>query len=73
MCPGCSLPIKSRLNTNKFDLDDEELGTQFDNGYGNFCSCNALDDPTDAFGKDTSSSSDEEAEDGGGAAAAAAA
>ena len=65
MCPGCNLPIKSRLNTNKFDLDDEELGTQFDNGYGNFCACSAYDDPTDAFGTDSDSSDAEGEVDGG--------
>lgn len=64
MCAECHLPIRGRLNENRFGLDDDILGTQFDNNYDNLCQCGgSAEDKLGTFGltpPQSSSSSDGE-------------
>jgi hypothetical protein len=55
-CDRCLLPIRARLNTNRFDVEDELLGGQYQNQYENLCECDADIDPVDKFGESRSSS-----------------
>ena len=38
-CHRCGLPIRARLNVNRFDVEDELLGAQFQNQYDVLCEC----------------------------------
>jgi hypothetical protein len=59
-CVNCGLPIRSRLNMNRFDVEDEVLGQQYQNQYDVLCECDADKDPTAGFGEE----SEEEPEEG---------
>lgn len=39
LCVHCNRPRKGRLNTNKFDVEDMEIGQQYDAMYTDFCLC----------------------------------
>lgn len=70
LCADCGMPKRGRLNQNRFGLDDEILGNQFDNNYENLCQCNPADDIIARFGMTppaSSSDDEEEGEDDGGA------
>jgi hypothetical protein len=59
-CDRCGLPIRARLNTNRFDVEDEILGQQFQNQYDTLCQCDADKDPTEHFGQDTPPTSEDD-------------
>ncbi len=62
LCTSCNLPKLTRLNTNRFDVDDAELGNQFENTWANFCQCAPVQSVTAAaLSRIESSSSDDEA------------
>ena len=56
MCPTCHLPLRSRINENLFDKDDEHLGCQYENNFDQFCQCPPANDASQD--SDESSSSD---------------
>ena len=55
LCPKCQLPRHNRLNTNRFDVDDENLGNQFENNYMNVCECPRTSSDSDSEDDDVES------------------
>ena len=47
ICTNCKLVRRDRLNLNRMGLDSEELGTQFEYNFDNFCSCETAADAKD--------------------------
>jgi hypothetical protein len=48
MCVECGLPQRHKMNLNRFGLDDEVEGTQFDNNFENLCQCELADSDVEA-------------------------
>jgi hypothetical protein len=69
MCAACGLPVMSRMNNNRFDIDDETLGNQYENNYNNFCECDADVDPMDKYGDTSDEDEHDDGSHGNGVAA----
>jgi hypothetical protein len=56
-CYKCGFPVRSRLNMNRFDVEDELLGGQYQNQYDVLCACDADVDPIEKFKRGSQSRS----------------